>query len=49
VLFALALFFAGISTKLETMRSRTVILGLGCLLFVGTVIWIATFPVHATI
>jgi uncharacterized membrane protein YgdD (TMEM256/DUF423 family) len=49
VLFALALFFAGISTKLETSRARTVILGLGCVLFVGTVIWIATFPVHATI
>jgi len=49
VLFASALFFAGISTKLETVRARTVILGLGCILFVGTVIWIATFPVHATI
>jgi hypothetical protein len=49
VLFALALFFAGISTKLETVRSRTVILGLRCVLFVGTVAWIATFPVHATI
>jgi hypothetical protein len=49
VLFALSLFFAGISTKLETVRARTVILGLGCILFVGTVIWIATFPVHATI
>jgi len=26
-----------------------VILGLVCILFIGTVIWIATFPVHAAI
>jgi hypothetical protein len=49
VLFASALFFAGISTKLETPKARAVILGLGCVLFVGTVVWVATFPVHATI
>jgi hypothetical protein len=29
VLFALALFFAGISTKLETSRARAVILAWG--------------------
>jgi hypothetical protein len=48
VLFASALFFAGISTKLETLRARTAILGLGCVLFLGTLIWIATFPVQLT-
>jgi hypothetical protein len=48
VLFASALFFAGISTKLETLRARTGILGLGCVLFLGTLIWIATFPVQLT-
>jgi hypothetical protein len=48
VLFASALFFAGISTKLQSVRARTAILGLGCILFLGTVIWISTFPVQVT-
>ncbi len=48
VLFASSLFFAGISMKLQTVRARTAILGLGCVLFVGTVIWVATFPIHLT-
>jgi hypothetical protein len=45
VLFASALFFAGISTKLEGFRFRTAIVALGYLIFFGTVIWLATFPV----
>ena len=45
VLFAASLFFAGISTRLRLPAARAVILGLGCLLFLGTVAWIATFPV----
>jgi len=49
VLFATSLFFAGISTKLHTQRSRGTILGLGWLLFAGTVIWIATFPVSLSV
>jgi hypothetical protein len=49
VLFASSLFFAGISSKVETVRGRAAILGLGCVLFVGTAIWIATFPVQLTI
>jgi hypothetical protein len=49
VLFALALFFAGISTKLRASRARAAILGLGCVLFVGTLVWIATFPVELAI
>jgi hypothetical protein len=44
VLFASALFFAGISTKLNSLRMRTAILGLGCVLFLGTAIWLATLP-----
>jgi hypothetical protein len=44
VLFASALFFAGISTKLQSQGARLSILGLGCLLFVGTAIWLATQP-----
>jgi hypothetical protein len=48
VLFASALFFAGISTKLQSVRARTVVLGLGCALFLGTVVWLATLPVEVT-
>jgi hypothetical protein len=48
VLFASALFFAGISTRLRTAGARTAILGLGCLLFVGTAIWLATLPTLLT-
>lgn len=45
VLFATALFFAGISTRLRSPTARGVLLGLGYVLFLGSVIWIATFPV----
>jgi len=48
VLFASALFFAGISTKLSTYNARLITLGLGWVLFLGTVIWLATFPVQLT-
>lgn len=48
VLFASALFFAGISTKLQSVKARTAVLGLGCVLFLGTVIWLATLPVQVT-
>ena len=44
VLFAVSLFFAGISTRLHGPRARMVVLGLGYLLFFGSVIWIATLP-----
>jgi hypothetical protein len=49
VLFASSLFFAGLSTKLETRTSRITLLGLGWAIFLGTAIWIATFPTHVTI
>ncbi len=45
VLFASSLFFAGISTRLRTRWGEAAILGLGCLLFVATLAWVATFPV----
>jgi hypothetical protein len=48
VLFASALFFAGISTKLTTVRARTVVLGLGCVVFLGTAIWLVTLPTQLT-
>ncbi|MBS1879716.1 MAG: hypothetical protein JST31_09400 [Actinobacteria bacterium] len=49
VLFAAALFFAGISTKLKLPRQRMFVLGLGYLLFVGTAIWVLTFPVTVSV
>ena len=45
VLFASALFFAGMSTKLTSPRLRVVMLCIGCAVFLGTAIWIATSPV----
>jgi len=48
VLFSLSLFFAGISAKLHSVRARAVILGLGCAVFLGALIWIASLPVRLT-
>ena len=49
VLFAVALFFAGMSTRLTAPGPRKALLALGCALFVGTVVWIATFPVSIAV
>ena len=49
VLFAAVLFFAGMSMKLPTPRLRRVLLGFGVLVFVGTVIWLATFPISISV
>jgi hypothetical protein len=49
VLCAVALFFAGISAKLKTPRVRQVILGLGWVVFIGAVVWIATSPVSVSV
>ena len=49
VLFAAVLFFAGISTRLRTPALRRVLLGFGIVVFVGTVAWLATFPVSISV
>ena len=49
VLFAVALFFAGMSTKLTAPGLRKAMLVVGCLIFVGTVIWIATSPISVAV
>jgi hypothetical protein len=49
VLFAAALFFAGISTKLESPVLRRVLLGFGVAVFVLTAVWLATFPVSFSV
>ena len=49
VLCAVALFFAGISTKLASPRIRIAMVGLGWLVFVVAVAWIASSPVSIAI
>jgi hypothetical protein len=46
VLFAVSLFFAGISTKLQIVRHREILVVLGALLLLGTAVWLATLPVR---
>jgi hypothetical protein len=49
VLFAAALFFAGMSARLTAPRARRAMLILGVVVFVGTLAWIATFPVSLSV
>ena len=49
VLFASALFFAGISTKLTSPRLRIALLTIGCAIFLLTAAWIATSPVSVSV
>ena len=49
VLYAIVLFFAGMSTRVTTPRLRWVLTIAGCLVFVGAIAWIATFPVSLAI
>jgi len=44
VLFAMALFFAGISTRLRTDGTRAAILATGWVLFLVALAWMVTFP-----
>jgi len=48
VLFASALFFAGLSTKLDDRTARRLVLGLGCALLVGTLVFLAVQPIRLT-
>jgi hypothetical protein len=48
VMFAVALFFAGLSTRMRK-TAGLVILGLGAALFLGGVIWLATLPVSVSV
>jgi hypothetical protein len=49
VLFAVSLFFAGLSTKLGDRRLRMIVVTLGCVIFLGTAIWVATSPVSLAV
>jgi len=49
VLFAVTLFFAGVSTKLDSRRMQVVLLTAGWAVFLGTVLWLLTFPVSISV
>ena len=49
VLFAVALFFAGMSTKLTAPGLRKTMLVVGYAVFLGAAVWIATSPVSVSI
>jgi hypothetical protein len=49
VLFAVALFFAGMTTKLKAPRLRWITLSLGWVVFACTAVWMATSPVSLSI
>jgi hypothetical protein len=49
VLFAAALFFAAMSTKLRSPRLRLFTLGVGVVVFLATVVWLATSPVSVSV
>lgn len=49
VLFAASLFFAGLSTRFQTPNARRAVLAMGMIVFIATVVWIATFPVSVSI
>src|SRR4051812_47952084 len=49
VLYAVVLFFAGMSTRLTSSRLRWVLTLAGCAVLVATLGWIATFPVSLSV
>jgi hypothetical protein len=49
VLCAVALFFAGISTKLTSQSLRVATVVVGCAVFIGTIAWVTTFPISLSV
>ncbi|MBD3925689.1 hypothetical protein IEZ26_13735 [Nocardioides cavernae] len=49
VLYAVSLFFAGMSTRVTAPRLRWILTLAGCAVFLGTLGWIATFPVSIAV
>jgi hypothetical protein len=49
VLFAAALFFAGMSTKLPSRGLRVAMLAIGTVVFLATLAWIVTSPVSVSV
>jgi hypothetical protein len=49
VLFAVSLLFAGLSTKLGSLRQQEALLAMGWVIFLSTAIWVASSPVSVSI
>lgn len=49
VLYAVVLFFAGVSTRITNRRLRWVLTAAGCIVLVTAITWIATFPVSVEV
>jgi small-conductance mechanosensitive channel len=49
VLFATALFFAGISTRIQSVGSRIAVVAMGWTLFLAAFAWMLTFPASLTL
>lgn len=49
VLFAVSLFFAGMSATVDGPRPRTVLLIVGCIGFLTAVAWIASLPITVSV
>ncbi len=49
VLFATALFFAGMGARVPSRRLRVVLLSFGVVVFLGTLAWIATSPISISL
>jgi len=49
VLFAAALFFAGMSARLQSTSMRRALLAMGVFVFIATLGWLATFQVSFSV
>lgn len=49
VLYAVVLFFAGVSTRITSPRLRWTLTGAGTLVLLGAVAWILTFPISLAV
>lgn len=49
VLYAVVLFFAGISTRIKDQRLRKILISLGVLVLLANIAWITTFPTSIAI
>jgi hypothetical protein len=49
VLFAIALFFGGMATKLHNRRTGAALVIIGGLALLGGLVWIATFPISVSV
>ncbi|HEY7703297.1 MAG TPA: hypothetical protein VID03_00530 [Acidimicrobiia bacterium] len=49
VLFAAAMFFAAMGTRLQSPALRKVLVGVACALFLTSLVWVASFPVSFSV